>query len=120
MWLDLKKALDNEMIEFLVDELTIETELEEDVNYLTMSSEEKVNIKLPYVQTALMMSEAISLTQTWSNGILKLSEPNRNSATKDKIVALSYGNHIATLIGDKYAADEQRDTNLDELDQLVF
>lgn len=120
MWLDLKKALDNEMIEFLVDELTIETELEEDVNYLTMSSEEKVNIKLPYVQTALMMSEAISLTQTWNNGILKLSEPNRNSATKDKIVALSYGNHIATLIGDKYAVDEQRDTNLDELDQLVF
>lgn len=120
MWLDLKKALDNEMIEFLVDELTIENELEEDVNYLTMSSEEKVNIKLPYVQTALMMSEAISLTQTWNNGILKLAEPNRNSATKDKIVALSYGNHIATLIGNKYAKDEQRDTNLDDLDQLVF
>ena len=120
MWLDLQKALQGEYIHFLIDELNLETLMEEDLSYFDLSSEEKAIIKLPYVHTLEMIGEAISLNQTWNGGKVKLHEPTTTDATKDKIVAVSYCNYIATLLENKYAIQNQNDTSMIDIEQLVF
>lgn len=120
MWLDLQKALKGEYIHFLIDELNLETLMEEDLSYFDLNSEEKAIIKLPYVHTLEMIGEAISLNQTWNGGKVKLHEPPTTNATKDKIVAVSYCNYIATQLENKYAIQNQSDGSWDDVWQLVF
>lgn len=121
MWLELKKTLNNKRINFLIDELSLETQMEEDGTYYDLSSEDKALIKLPYIHTIMLIGEAISLSATWNQGKVKLSEPNTVGSTKDKIVALSYCNYIATLVENKYAVNLNEDTNIDLSQwQLVY
>ena len=120
MWLDLQKALKGEYIHFFIDELYLESLMEEDLSYFDLNSEEKAIIKLPYVHTLEMIGEAISLNQTWNGGKVKLHEPPTTNATKDKIVAVSYCNYIATQLENKYAIQNQSDGSWDDVWQLVF
>lgn len=64
-----------------------------DGSFYEMTSEEYAEKMAPYIQTDLMIDEALNLkaSQT-SNGLMKLSEP-RNS-TKDRVVAWCYANDI--------------------------
>lgn len=106
MWIDLQKTLRDENISFLVDDLQYSQELEEDIKYYSMTTEEKVKIKLPYLQTTYLINEAVNLSQEWREGKVKLSESR--SGTKDRIVALSYGNYISTLIQNKFDRENQK------------
>lgn len=107
MWLDLQKRLRDGEIEFLLDDMEYEQAFEETNDYFSMTAEEKAKLKMPFVQTTLMIQEAVNLSQEWRDGKVKLSEPR--SGTKDRIVALSYGNYIATLIENKINKDEQKE-----------
>lgn len=120
MWMDLQKKLMNNVIHFLIDELALENMLEENGTYYNLPSEEKAIIKLPYIHTISLINEAINLSQIWNKGLVALSEPTTVDATKDKIVALSYCNYIATLVENKYNMDSQSDNSYEELFQLVF
>ena len=112
MWLDLQKKLRDEEIDLLIEDIEFQQILEDDKGFFGMTAEEKVLAKLPYVQTELLMHEAVNLSQTWNDGKVKLSEPR--SGTKDRIVALSYGNYIATLIENKLdKGDQQSDFDID-------
>lgn len=96
MWLDLQKKLRDEEIELLIEDIAIEQDMENDKKYLSMTSDEKAKIKLPYIQTEFLIHEAVNLSQEWRDGRVKLKEPR--TGTKDRIVALSYGNYILTLV----------------------
>lgn len=120
MWLDLQKSLMDNHIHFLVDELALENMLEDEGIYYDMTTEERAIVRLPYIHTLDLIGEAISLDQTWSKGMVSLKEPTTVDATKDKIVALSYCNHIAKLVENKYAQDSIQDNSYEELIQLVF
>lgn len=100
MWRDMNLRLKNEEISFLIDELEFDTTFADKKEYMFLSSEDKARIKLPYVQTMLMITEAVSLTQKWNNGLLKLEEHGRGSL-KDKIVATCYFNSIASRLENK-------------------
>ena len=106
MWLDLQKKLRDEEIELLIEDIEFQQRLEDEVGFFGMTSEEKAIVKLPYVQTELLIHEAVNLSQTWNSGMVKLVEPR--SGFKDRIVALSYGNYIATLIENKLDKDSQQ------------
>ena len=113
MWLDLQKRLRDEEIELLVEDLVFEQILEEKSGYFGFTAEEKMNMKMPYIQTEFLIHEAVNLSQEWREGRVKLSEPR--SGTKDRIIALAYGNYIATLIENKIEkSDQDEDFNLDE------
>lgn len=100
MYQDMSLRLKNEQISFLIDELEFDSVFGDKKEYMFLSSEEKVKIKLPYIQTMLMITEAVSLTQSWNNGLLKLEEHGRGSL-KDKIVATCYFNSIASKLENK-------------------
>jgi hypothetical protein len=119
MWQDMQLRLKNEDISFLVDELEFETLYTDKKEYMFLSSEEKARVKLPYVQTMLMITEAVSLTQVWNNGLLKLEEHGRGGY-KDKIVATCYFNMIASKLETKLLKeDNQEDIDITQYQWIV-
>lgn len=107
MWLELQKRLNNEEISFLIDDMDYETQLNDREDYFELTTEEKVELKYPYAQTMLLINEAVNLKQEWRDGRCKLTEPR--SGYKDRIVALSYGNYIMTLLENKLNIQNQQD-----------
>lgn len=119
MWKSLWKALNNGTLRLLEDELQFEKGLD-DAKYVLMTSEEKALLKNPYVQTSMLISEGINLSQTWRNGTLTLTQPR--TGHKDRCSALQYGNALADKIENKYAISQhQDDFDIDDyLENLVF
>lgn len=107
MWLDLQKKLRDEEIELLIEDIVFQQQLEESKEYFSMTSEEIARRKISYIQTEMLIHEAVNLSQSWTEGKVKLTEPR--SGTKDRIVALSYGNYIATLIENKLDKGDQQE-----------
>jgi hypothetical protein len=119
MWQDLAKRLRNNEISFLIDDLQFQQALTENKSYMSLSTEEKAQLQIGYVQTTLLVNEAINLSSEWRNGRLKLTEPR--NGYKDRIVATAYFNMIATKIINKLERDEQKSTEIDWSNvQLVF
>lgn len=119
-WIDLNKRLRNQEIEFLMDDLEFQIELE-GKSTLKMTTEEKALLINGYVQTSLMISEAVGLEQSWNNGLLTLKEPSK-LFKKDRIIVVMYFNSIANKLINKIDKQELRDDD-DEIDddfQLVF
>lgn len=106
MWKSLWKALNGQYLRLLLDELEIEQKIEYG-KYALMTSEEKRDFKLPYVQTGLLINEGINLSQNWNNGVLKLTEPRMGH--KDRMTTLQYGNYVCDRIENKYAQSLQKD-----------
>ena len=96
MWLDLQKQLVDGNIELLIDDIDFDQQFQDTKGYYGLTDNEKFNIQLPYVMTTSLIHEAINLSPSWNNGLVKCSEPR--SGTKDIIVAFGYGNRILSLI----------------------
>ena len=63
------------------------------------------NEKLPFTQTEFLVQEAILLKQEIREGKIKLKEPR--SFTKDRIVALGYGNMFFNKLENKLSKEDQ-------------
>ena len=114
MWLDLQRKLRDGEIDLLIEDIEFEQKFEETKEYFTLTDEEKMRIRLPYVMTMALINEAINLSQEWKEGKVKLSEPR--SGTKDIIVSFAYGNYVSSLIINKLEQNENNDdeVNLDD------
>lgn len=119
MWLDLQRKLRDGEIDLLIEDIEFEQKFEETKEYFTLTDEEKVRIRLPYVMTMALINEAINLSQEWKEGKVKLSEPR--SGTKDIIVSFAYGNYVSSLIINKLEQNENNDdeVNLDDWQWLA-
>ena len=117
MWQDLKIRLQNGDIRFLISELDFDSKMETDKKWLKLTSEERMRTKLPFVQTDLLCEEMIGLTPQYNDGKVKLVEPR--NAFKDRSVALSYANHIATLLENKLAR-EHNDVDYNDISQWTL
>lgn len=96
--ISMKKALENNKIRFLMDEMQVKRELEEnDEDFLIMESEEYVRRLIGHIQMNKMMEEACQLKQELARGFIKLKEPNAVSYTKDRIIATEYANYFMEL-----------------------
>ena len=118
-WVELKKQLDSNNIKFLVSMQDEQTKLEDSGTYFEMSSKELAEDLAPYGETDLLIKEAINLRTEFKNDRIKLVEPR--SGTKDRIVALSYGNYIGSLIENEWnkQMQQQEEIDMDSI-QLVW
>ena len=115
MWIDLLAVIKSQELRLLVDDLRINQILEKDKNYITSTSKEKAEIKLPYTQTFCLIQEAVNLKRDMKTPLIRLSEPS--TGYKDRIVALSYGNYISSKIINRYekTALENQNINWDDI-----
>ncbi len=118
MWAELKKQIETDSIEFLISMQDYQTILEDNGEYFQLTAEQLADKLVPYLQTDLMIQEAINLKAELRNDNIKLVEPK--SGTKDRVVCLSYINYIASLIETEWNKQSQdEDFDIDDI-QLVW
>lgn len=117
-WVELKKQLEYGNIKFLISMQDRQEILEDNGTYFELSSENLAKELAPYAQVDLMIQEAINLKTEFRNDKIRLEEPR--SGTKDRVVVLSYGNYIASLIENEWNKQNQiEEINISDI-QLVF
>lgn len=106
MWQTLHATMRDGFIRFLIDDIEYRQSMETKKSFILMDSNERMRIMLPYVQTSFTITEGVNLRQNWNEGKLKLKEPR--SGTKDRMVAVSYGNYIFRLLETKLSKQDQK------------
>lgn len=89
MAISLRAGFQNGYINLLVSEDTIEDKITKTRGYSKMSEIEQARMRLPYVQTTLLINELINLTHDASGGLIKVKE--RSGMRKDRYSSCEYG-----------------------------
>lgn len=122
MHLSIRKALKDGDLQLLIDDFDKKAKLEDkDPMFILKSSEEKVEILIPFVQMRYMINEAVALEVKFSEtGLIKLQEAKR-TATKDRYIAVAYMNLFGDKLVNKYCKqnNDDEDFDWDEI-SLVF
>lgn len=116
MHLSFRKNLKDGKIKMLIDDAeALAKKEEQQPNFILKSPEEKARIMNPFLQTRLMINEAVSLEmKLMENGNIKLQEANRLDV-KDRYISASMGNLLADYIFNKYNKESYSE-DLDESD----
>ena len=88
----LRAGIKNGNINFLASEFDIEDSIKKTAGYAKMSASEQARLKLPYVQTSLMINEMINLEHEIVNNRVKLKE--RPGMRKDRFSSLEYNYYV--------------------------
>ena len=116
MAVEMRDKLQKKLFGLLVDETKAEDYLIKSKSGEYMKSDD-VNVKAfymhPYVQTSLLINEAINLTMTLSAGNIRLTEPS--GARKDRIVCLMMGNYYASLLDSDLLRNNDNSSDLDAM-----
>jgi hypothetical protein len=105
MWRNLHKSMVDNKMRLLISDTEFDAESVKRKDYYKMTNTERMREKLPFVQTELLVQEAISLRQEIREGKIKLKEPR--SFTKDRIVTLAYGNMFFNMLENKLSKQDQ-------------
>ena len=88
----LRSGIKNGNINFLASEFDVEDNIKKTSGYSKMSASEQARLKLPYVQTSLLINEMINLEHEIVNNKVKLKE--RPGMRKDRFSSLEYNYYI--------------------------
>lgn len=88
----LRAGIKNGSINFLASEFDIEDSIKKTSGYSKMSASEQARLKLPYVQTSLLINEMINLEHEIVNNRVKLKE--RPGMRKDRFSSLEYNYYV--------------------------
>lgn len=89
MTLALRAGFQNGYINLLLPDSNIEEKLSKIRGYGTLSEIQQTSMRLPYIQTTLLINELINLTHDTNNGLIKVRE--RSGMRKDRYSSLQYG-----------------------------
>ena len=119
MWQKLRRSMVDNELKLLQDDAEHQADLEKHAWYLKLDSVERMKHNLPFVQNTLLVNEGINLKPEWREGKIKLKEPR--NCTKDRMVALSYGNYWFSILEAKLAKEDQtQDFNIEEWSKLFI
>ena len=114
--IEMKDKLQKKLWGFLIDETKAEEYLIKTKSAEYMKSDDvqtRTFFIHPYVQTSLMVNEAINLEMVLTNANIKLVEPN--TGRKDRIVTLMMGNYYASLLDPNILKTEDEGSDWDAL-----
>lgn len=100
MHISLKQTLKNKDILFLIDSYDKdfkESEENKNAEWLAMSSKDRANQLLPFVETNLMIEESVMLKYEYRNGNIRVYERNYNDY-KDRYMTLAMFNFLCEKI----------------------
>lgn len=104
-------------IRLLNTEYDAEESLGELRGFNSLSTEDRMKIMAPYIDTTLLVNELINLKHDESSGLVKLSE--RTGMRKDRYSSLSYNYYVATMLEREVRRGTVRDAeNID--DTFIF
>jgi hypothetical protein len=91
----LKNCFEHKKIRLLVDEIRGREFLEDNKEYIKSSTEDKVNMELPYFQTTALVNELVNLEYEISSGFVRFK---KTSARKDRFSSLAYGIYYSKIL----------------------
>lgn len=109
MCLSLRTGFQNGYINLLVSDNNIEDKLSKIKGYSKLTELEKAKLKLPYLQTTLLIDELINLSHDTSNGLIKVKE--KSGMRKDRYSSLEYGYKIVQELAAKLKPKKQSNPN---------
>lgn len=113
MCLSLRSGFQNGYINLLCDENNIEDYIVKIRGYSKLPEGIQNQLRLPYIQTSLLINELINLTHDVSNGLIKVKE--RSGMRKDRYSSLEYGWYVAQELSKQLKPDTNNDDLLDLL-----
>lgn len=114
----LRNSFDTGKINLLVDEHEIEVYLmENNLKYKKMTSQERVDAKLSFFQTTLLIDELINLRTELNGTKVKLKE--RSGRRKDRYSSILYNNWVVETIARQERARRSTEGTGDDI-QLLF
>lgn len=109
MTLALRAGIQNGYINLLISDVNIEEKLSKIRGYGKLSEVQQLNMRMPYIQTTLLVNELINLSHETSGGLIKVKE--KYGMRKDRYSSLQYG--YAFL--QELSKDLRPKTNVDSL-----
>lgn len=91
----------------LLDEEEFNDEYESSKAFCSLSAEDKLTIKMPFIQTSLLITELVNLEYTTVGSEIKIKETGTNR--KDRYSSLSYANQIANELERKLSKPKTSD-----------
>lgn len=113
MTLALRAGFQNGYINLLISDTNIEEKLSKIRGYGKLSEVQQVNMRMPYVQTTLLINELINLTHDTSNGLIKVKE--KTGMRKDRYSSLQYGYALLQELSKGLRPKTDTTTLLDQL-----
>lgn len=95
----LREAFKSGRIRLMANEYDAEENLAEIKGYASLSPSEKLQIKLPYIHTTLLIDELTKLQHETSGGKVKIYE--KSGMRKDRYSSLSYNYYVAIQLENK-------------------
>lgn len=114
--LGLRESFKQGRIRTLIPEDDFDDLANDITGYNKLSMEDKIQLKLPYVNTTLMMNELISLQYETRNGVVKVKELTGHR--KDRYSALAYCIEVGKELAREYADNAARKTFQDYIFQF--
>lgn len=99
----LRAGFQNGNINLLQNEIESEDVIKKVSGYKNMSAKEKDDLKLPYIQTSMLINEMINLEHEIINNKVKLKE--RSGMRKDRWSSLLYNYYITQTLANKLKPD---------------
>jgi hypothetical protein len=90
---NLREGLRSGRIRLLQNEYDAEEQLETLRGYSSLNPAERMQLKLPYIHTTLLVDELINLQHEESNGKVRVFE--KSGARKDRYSSLAYSYYVA-------------------------
>lgn len=115
MYLSLRAAYQNGMLNMLFDDTTIEDYLSSVRGYGKLTDNQKILMMMPYIQTSLLINELINLQYENSGAFIKVKE--RSGMRKDRVSSCMYG---WTLIQDLSKNLKPKSASDDIMSQLII
>ena len=94
--LGLREAFKQGQIRLLISEFESNEVLSEIRGYSSLSTEDEIKMKLPYIHTSLLVTELIKLEDETRNNVVKVKE--KSGMRKDRYSSLSYNIYVAKSI----------------------
>lgn len=114
MHLSARKSLRDGKVDLLKDDAEMELYLsDKNKKWITLSSEEKTNLLMPYLETHFLVNEAITLNAEFKSDNVKVKEDR--SATKDRYMTFAMFNYFGDKLLSKYEYNEY-DDDYNEID----
>lgn len=94
--LGLREAFKSGTIRLLASDLDFEENMQTVSGYMKSSQEDKVNLKLPFINTTLLTNELVSLEYKIKDSAIKVME--KSGQRKDRYSSLSYNIYVANVL----------------------
>lgn len=106
--LNLRSAFTNGKIYLPIDEQLAEHDLmENNKKYRKMNPAQKIEMRVPFIQTSLLINELVNLKKDDSNGQIRLHE--RAGMRKDRFSSIVYNNYVVGELSKKLRAHDDND-----------